>query len=410
MAVFVVVNYFGIRWFARINNALVGWKIFIILLVIAAFLVSAFHGENFTSHGFKPEGGWHGVFTAIATSGIVFLPRLPPGNRARGRDRQPAPQRADRGRGIGGAHRPDLHALQVAFIRALPERDQRLGRLGAAELRERLRPAGRGGDPAGHELARGAALHRRHRVARRHGSDLHHGDLPISYAMARNGNRAPGAGADDRPGRVPLVPLLVTFVVGLVVFLPFLSWQQLVGFITSATVLSFASGPLVHAALRKQLPDAGSARSRVPGGTWIPFLAFWASNPHRLLVRAGTSSGSSRSRWRSASSCSRSTTCSARTPEARPAVGRQLGRAVVGRARGHLLGRELPRAGGGQPNVLGFGTAIPRAVRLLRPHLRAVALRFPSPDPRSRRTSSADAGVGGGGADAVAIDLSLDPG
>ena len=71
MALFVVVNFYGVRWFARVNNALVGWKIFIILLVIAAFLLTALHGENFTSHGFMPQG-WHGVFTAIATSGVVF--------------------------------------------------------------------------------------------------------------------------------------------------------------------------------------------------------------------------------------------------------------------------------------------------------------------------------------------------
>ena len=44
MALFVVINYFGVRWFARINNALVTWKIFIILLVIVVFLATAFHG------------------------------------------------------------------------------------------------------------------------------------------------------------------------------------------------------------------------------------------------------------------------------------------------------------------------------------------------------------------------------
>src|SRR4051812_18782824 len=71
MAVFVVINYFGIRWFARINNALVTWKLFIIVLVVVAFFLAAFHGSNFSSHGFKPQG-WHGVFSAIATSGIVF--------------------------------------------------------------------------------------------------------------------------------------------------------------------------------------------------------------------------------------------------------------------------------------------------------------------------------------------------
>ena len=71
MAVFVVINYFGIRWFARINNVLVWWKLFIIVLVVLAFFFTAFDGSNFTDHGFKPRG-WHGIFSAIATSGTVF--------------------------------------------------------------------------------------------------------------------------------------------------------------------------------------------------------------------------------------------------------------------------------------------------------------------------------------------------
>jgi len=98
----------------------------------------------------------------------------------------------------------------------------------------------------------------------------------ISYAMARNGN-APQALARTTDRGVPFVSLIVTFVVGLIVFLPFPSWQQLVGFITSATVLSFASGPLVLGALRNQLPDL-ERPFRVPGGHLIPVLAFWASN------------------------------------------------------------------------------------------------------------------------------------
>ena len=120
MAVFVVVNYFGIRWFARINNALVGWKIFIILLVIAAFLVSAFHGENFTSHGFKPEGLAR-VFTAIATSGIVFSYSASARIEARGRDRQPAPQRTrSRSWDRWCSHRPDLHRPPGGVHRGTP--------------------------------------------------------------------------------------------------------------------------------------------------------------------------------------------------------------------------------------------------------------------------------------------------
>jgi amino acid transporter len=61
------------------------------------------------------------------------------------------------------------------------------------------------------------------------------------------------------------------------VFLPFPSWQQLVGFITSATVLSFGSGPLVLAAMRRQLPDQPRP-FRLPGGHTLPLLAFFSSN------------------------------------------------------------------------------------------------------------------------------------
>ncbi|MFL6105958.1 MAG: APC family permease, partial [Marmoricola sp.] len=98
----------------------------------------------------------------------------------------------------------------------------------------------------------------------------------ISFAMARNGN-APKALARTNANGSPMIGLILAFVIGLVAFLPFPSWQQLVGFITSATVLSFASGPLVLVALRKQVPDQ-ERPFRLPGGHVIPFLAFWSAN------------------------------------------------------------------------------------------------------------------------------------
>jgi amino acid transporter len=73
------------------------------------------------------------------------------------------------------------------------------------------------------------------------------------------------------------VSLLVTFFIGLIVFLPFPSWQQLVGFVTSATVLSFGAGTLTIVALRHEIPDR-ERPFRVPGGPVIPVLAFYASN------------------------------------------------------------------------------------------------------------------------------------
>lgn len=98
----------------------------------------------------------------------------------------------------------------------------------------------------------------------------------VSYAMGKNGN-APAVLARNNKQGVPVIGLFLTFVVGLILFLPFPSWQQLVGFITTATVISFGSGPLVLAALRRTMPDR-ERPFRVWGGDAIPLLAFYSAN------------------------------------------------------------------------------------------------------------------------------------
>lgn len=67
---FFLINYYGVKVLARINNAITVIKMIIPLLTILV-LVFSIHTSNFTSHGFAPYG-FHGVFTAVATSGIVF--------------------------------------------------------------------------------------------------------------------------------------------------------------------------------------------------------------------------------------------------------------------------------------------------------------------------------------------------
>ncbi|MGN6742089.1 MAG: hypothetical protein ACTHJL_02165, partial [Amnibacterium sp.] len=76
---------------------------------------------------------------------------------------------------------------------------------------------------------------------------------------------------------VPWWSLVLVYIIGLILLLPFPSWQQLVGFITSGTVISFAAGPLTVTALRRREP--GRERTfRLPGGHVIPLLAFYSAN------------------------------------------------------------------------------------------------------------------------------------
>src|SRR5699024_5267242 len=70
---------------------------------------------------------------------------------------------------------------------------------------------------------------------------------------------------------------ILTFIAGTIFFLPFPSWQKLVGFVTSATVLSFGSGPLAVLAMRRQLPR--QARPfRLPATKLLAYLGFLSAS------------------------------------------------------------------------------------------------------------------------------------
>ena len=275
LAVFVVINYIGVRWFARINNALVWWKLAIITIVIVAFLVTQFNGANFTSQGFKPAG-WHGVFTAIATSGIVFsYLGFRQGIELAGETDNP--RRNVPLAVVGSVVLTGIIyvLLQVAFIGAVSP-SAISGGWAKVNFTNDFGPLAAIASIIG--LSWLAVLLYIDAVVSPADTGLIYITVTarISYAMAKNGNAPSALGRTTNRG-VPIISMVLAFIVGLILFLPFPSWQQLVGFITSATVLSFGSGPLVLVAMRKQIPD--QARPfRLPGGHVIPFLAFWSSN------------------------------------------------------------------------------------------------------------------------------------
>src|SRR5207237_8737959 len=67
-----IVNVLGVRKLAQSNNTIMLWKIAIPALAIVALMVKVFHGGNFhAAGGFNPYG-WHGIFSAISTGGVIF--------------------------------------------------------------------------------------------------------------------------------------------------------------------------------------------------------------------------------------------------------------------------------------------------------------------------------------------------
>ncbi len=277
MALFVLVNYFGIRWFARVNNVAVWWKLGVIILVIVAFMVTRFHTGNFNSHGFTTDG-LHGVLTAIATGGIVFsFLGFRQGVELAGESSNP--KRNVPIAIIGSVLITGVIyvLLQVAFIGALEPKSLSGGWGGLSDnLTNSFGPLAAIASILG--LGWLATILYIDAIISPADTGLIYTTVTgrISYAMAKNGNAPKGLAKTTSQG-VPLISLFLAFVVGLIVFLPFPSWQQLVGFITSATVLSFGSGPIVLAAMRRQIPDYPRP-FKVPGGDVIPFLAFYFSN------------------------------------------------------------------------------------------------------------------------------------
>ncbi|MGA8115003.1 MAG: APC family permease [Actinocatenispora sp.] len=278
MLVFSFINILGVKAFARFNNVLVWWKLVVILLVIVVFFVVAFHGDHFTSEklgGFAPEG-YDQVFAALPAAGIVFAYLgFRQGVEFAGETKNP--QRNVPFAVIGAILITAVIyiLLQIAFIAALPDKSLSHGWAKLAFDND-------AGPLAAISLLIGttwlAVVLYVDAVVSPADTGLIYAALStrLSYSQARVGNAPSGLAKLNKRG-VPWVAVIVMFVFGCLMFLPFPSWAKLVGFITSGTVLSFGTGPVVVAALRRQLPEQVRP-FRLPGGDILPFLGFLAAN------------------------------------------------------------------------------------------------------------------------------------
>lgn len=287
LGLFSLVNVVGIKWFEKLNNALVWWKLAIIILVIVAFLVTTFHGFHFTNEeagGFFPFG-WEGVFTAISTAGVCFsFLGFRQGVELAGETKNPSRNVPIAVIGSILITAVLYILLQIAFIGALPdgalvEGWANVGRNFAGNLSEVAATFGPLAAIAGvMGLTWIAVLLYIDAFISPADTGLIYTTVTsrLSYAMGKNGN-APHSLAKVNEKGVPWVSVILTFVAGTLFFFLFPGWEKIVGFVTAGTVLSFGSGPVALLAMRKQLPD-NKRPFRLPFPEIMAYLGFLAAN------------------------------------------------------------------------------------------------------------------------------------
>jgi amino acid transporter len=276
MALFVAVNFLGVRLLAETNSIITWWKVAIPLATIFIVAITHFHGGNFTAaDGFMPDG-MHGVFSAVSGSGIIFaLLGFEQAIQLAGESKNPKkdiPRATILSILIGAAI---YILLQVVFIAAIPAAN-------LPKLWADLNFPGISGPWAGLTTLIGlgwlGTILYIDAIVSPAGTGLVYTTATSRYSigLARNGYW-PKAYSNLNGRGVPWLGLITSFVVGCVCFLPFPTWGKFVGFITSASVLMYAGAPLAFGVLRTKLPGLDRPY-RLPGGAVMAPLAFVVAN------------------------------------------------------------------------------------------------------------------------------------
>ena len=252
MLAFTVINLVGVKAMAETNGVTVIWKTAVPLLTVVTLVLLAFHPSNFTNGGFMPYG-MHGVFAALPAGVVFALQGFEQAIQMAGEARHP---QRDVSRAVIASMTVGAIVyllLEVAFIGALDPGNLTHGW---------ANPVGKGdfGPYATLAAAAGAgwlaAMLYIDAVISPAGTGLVYvaTSSRLSYALGRENELPPSLARVNVRG-VPVRSILLAFVVGLIAFLPFPSWQSLVGLVTSATAIMYAFAPVSLYALRQRDPD-----------------------------------------------------------------------------------------------------------------------------------------------------------
>jgi amino acid transporter len=287
LLLFVIINIVGIRYFARINNAITTWKVAIPVVTILILLIGHFHGSNFghAAGGFFTSKDAFKNILLTLPAGIIFsLLGFEQAVQLGGESRNPGrdlPRAVILSIIIGSIV---YILLQVAFIGSMKPSvlAHNGGWLGL----------GSSSSAVAGELAKGpfftlvsiagiawlATVLRIDAVISPGGTGLMYetASARLTFGLSKNGF-VPTAFERVSAARVPVFGVIVATLVGVLFLLPFPSWAKLVGIVTSASVFMYAGAPVALGALRRQKPNLPRTY-RLPAGEILAPVAFAGAN------------------------------------------------------------------------------------------------------------------------------------
>lgn len=275
MFVMCLLNIMGVKLLAQANNFVVSLKLLVPILTLGVLLSLDFHSANFSAIGFAPMG-LKGILAALPSAGVIFSfigynPAIQMAAEAKN------PQR-DVPFAILGALILCIILyvlLQVAFVGALEPGSFKNGWAS-------LSFTGDAGPFAGITMALGAVWLTKilfvDAAISPYGTGLVFtgATARLSYALGKNGYFPKFFMRLNKFG-VPARMVLLNYVIGLLFFLPFPTWQGMMSFLVSSLIFAYTVGPLSLVILRKSMP-LQRRPFKVPAATLVSFLGFYVCN------------------------------------------------------------------------------------------------------------------------------------
>lgn len=277
MLLLCILNIASFKGFIRFNFLIFAFKVLVIVLVVLMLIHAQFHPQNFSNQHFDAgHHHWEAILSAVATGGIAFaFTGFKHGVELAGETKN---SNTAIFLAIVGSVLACLIlyiGLQIGFIGVIEPEWLKNGWqgltfahdvgpfvgiaafLGIAWLVKLLLI-----DAAVSPL--GAALIYVTSTAR------------IIYAMSKNGYLSEKLSRTNKQ-HFPVWAIFFNFVIGMFLFLPLPGWQNMVSFLVSAVVISYAMGPIALMSLRRQLPDV-KRPFKLPGAHLLALIAFYCCN------------------------------------------------------------------------------------------------------------------------------------